>query len=53
MGIAAMVLASRKMQTQGDKVTVIAGLLYTGLTVLLLVPLLASEQMDLNRSGDF
>lgn len=34
-GVAAMVLSSLKMQTQGDKVTFIAGVLYTGLTVLL------------------
>jgi len=35
MGVAAMVLSSRGMQIQGDKANLIAGVFYTGLTVLL------------------
>jgi hypothetical protein len=35
MGLAAMTLISRKMQAQGDQVNLIAGVLYTGVTVIL------------------
>ena len=34
-GVAAMMLNSRRMQAQGDKVNFIAGVLYTGVTLLL------------------
>jgi hypothetical protein len=35
MGLAVMTLISRKMQAQGDQVNLIAGVLNTGVTVIL------------------
>lgn len=35
VGILALILINRKMQTQGDQVNFIAGVIYTGVTVLL------------------
>lgn len=35
LGVAAVVLTSRNMQSQGDKANFVAGLLYTGVTILL------------------
>ncbi|MBV9406810.1 MAG: DUF4386 family protein [Acidobacteriaceae bacterium] len=35
IGLAAMILISRKMQAQGDRANLVAGALYTGMTLLL------------------
>jgi len=52
LGVVAMIFNSRNMQAVGDQTNLVAGVLYTGVTVLFWGPVPASERVAFNGCRD-